>query len=346
VPHQDVPGPANNMPADSASGVTVAPPFSPVVQHVMMNEQQDDVMPPGPVLQQADQLAQQLVAPVEEDLLHVQENFVAPVAPQDFFAAVQEGFVAEQPAPVDVIMEFQPEDDMFINNHELVPQNEERAITLFVPSIAQQFLDINNALDGIQAAALYGSSLSDGPLDLAAPILLDLDGERVSIADVQVIDSLPPPVDHPALSDCVSKSLVFTSLPPQEEFVQTRKTATRKSKEKKTRAVLVDEGPRRFTRGSAAKEGYRVPPITDIAPKSRKRARKVIPAVRGDIVQANLATDGSRAANASGDGHSPTPEIPIQTLQQIGQFLDIEPELLTTDKLTAVSGEDLPSTSG
>jgi hypothetical protein len=139
---------------------------------------------------------------------------------------------------------------------------------------------------------------------------------------------------------------VFTSLPPQEEFVQTRKTATRKSKEKKTRAVLVDEGPRRFTRGSAAKEGYRVPPITDIAPKSRKRARKVIPAVRGDIVQANLATDGSSAANASGDGHSPTPQIPIQTLQQIGQFLDIEPELLTTDKLTAVSGEDLPSASG
>jgi hypothetical protein len=56
-------------------------------------------------------------------------------------------------------------------------------------------------------------------------------------------------------------------MPPRVEFVQTRKATAKKSKEKKTRAVLVEEGPRRFTRGSAAKEGYRVPPITDIAPK-------------------------------------------------------------------------------
>jgi hypothetical protein len=81
--------------------------------------------------------------------------------------------------------------------------------------------------------------------------------------------------------------------PPQVELVQTRKAAAKKANAKKTKdAHLVDDGLRRRTRGSAAKEGYMVPPITDIAPKPRKRARKDVPAIRDDLAQVNnAATD-------------------------------------------------------
>jgi hypothetical protein len=54
----------------------------------------------------------------------------------------------------------------------------------------------------------------------------------------------------------------------------------------------VDAGLRRCTRGSTAKEGYINPPITDIAPKPRKRARKDIPATRGDQSQEKKDNDG------------------------------------------------------
>jgi hypothetical protein len=249
-------------------------------------------------------------------------------------------------AAVDVIMEYQLDDNMLID-HVSEQENSERALTVFVPPISQQFQEVYSALDVIQATAQFDYGLSGGLLDLGdAPIMLNLEGEKISIADVQVLDNLPPPVDPPTHSVGAAKDLVFASLPPQEEFVQTRKVAVKKSKDKKTKTMLVEDGPRRFTRGSAAKEGYRVPPITDIAPKSRKRARKSTPAVRGDITQVNAAADGSSTADASGSGHSTTPQIPIQTLQHIGQILEIEPGLLTTDKLTAVSGADHPSTSG
>ncbi|KAM0851404.1 hypothetical protein ACQ4PT_052427 [Festuca glaucescens] len=229
-PQHGQPSPVNDMPADSASGVTVAPPFPSVVQDVMMNEQPDDVVPPVAVLQQAELLAQQIQLAVPDDInvLPHQNGFVAPVAPQENFAAVLEENVAVEPATVDVIMEFQPEDGMFLNEQDTISENAERAIALFVPPISQQFQEINHALDFIQATA--------------------------------------------------SNS--------QVEFVQTRKAAAKKTKEKKTKdSPMVDTGLRRRTRGSAAKEGYRVPPITDIAPKPRKKARKAALAVRGDHAQ-------------------------------------------------------------
>jgi hypothetical protein len=285
-------------------------------------------------------VAQQDVAPVvaaAANPIFVPPQFV-PASP----VAVAQGSAAA----VDVIMEYQLDDNMLID-HVSEQENSERALTVFVPPISQQFQEVYSALDVIQATAQFDYGLSGGLLDLGdAPIMLNLEGEKVSIADVQVLDNLPPPVDPPTHSVGAAKDLVFASLPPQEEFVQTRKVAVKKSKDKKTKTMLVEDGPRRFTRGSAAKEGYRVPPITDIAPKSRKRARKSTPAVRGDITQVNAAADGSSTADVSGSGHSTTPQIPIQTLQHIGQILEIEPGLLTTDKLTTVSGADHPSTSG
>jgi hypothetical protein len=44
----------------------------------------------------------------------------------------------------------------------------------------------------------------------------------------------------------------------------------------------VDLGLRRGTRGLSAKEGYRVPRITRIVPKPRKKGRKAVPATRSD----------------------------------------------------------------
>jgi hypothetical protein len=110
-----------------------------------------------------------------------------------------------------------------------------------------------------------------------------------------------------------------------------KKSKALKSKE----TPLVDVGLRRHTRGSAAREGYRVPPITDIAPKPRKKARRAVPATRGD--QANKEKTEEKP--------SVTPQIPLKTLQHIGDLLEIEPDLITVDKLTAVSGEE-QSTSG
>jgi hypothetical protein len=127
-PQHDQPAPVNDMPADSASGVTVAPPFSPVVQHVMINEQQAEVVLPDVVLQQADMLAQQiqLAAPDDANMLPQHNNIVAPVAPdapQDFFTAVMGENVAVQQAPVDVLIEYQPEEVMFLNQQDIVEAN-------------------------------------------------------------------------------------------------------------------------------------------------------------------------------------------------------------------------------
>jgi hypothetical protein len=68
---------------------------------------------------------------------------------------------------------------------------------LFVPPLSQQFQEINNALDFIQATALTSHGLPVDLLDITAevPIFLQLEGEKVSIADVHVIDTLPPPVE-------------------------------------------------------------------------------------------------------------------------------------------------------
>jgi hypothetical protein len=97
----------------------------------------------------------------------------------------------------------------------------------------------------------------------------------------------------------------------------------------------VDLGLRRCTRGLSAKEGYRVPRITRIVPKPRKKGRKVVPATR---------SDQSREKNDDDDAPI-TPRIPIKTLQRIGQLLKIDPQLMTSNKLTSVLAEEA-STSG
>jgi hypothetical protein len=82
------------------------------------------------------------------------------------------------------------------------------------------------------------------------------------------------------------------------------------------------------------KEGYRVPPIADLAPKPRKRARKTVPVLRG--LGPTLVPD-TDAAEPS-EKISVTPPIPVATLQRIGEMLGIDAQLLTADKLAAKSG--------
>jgi hypothetical protein len=87
-----------------------------------MNEKSVEAVPPAAVLQQAEVMAQQiqLVVPIEVNFLPQQNNLVAPVAPQEFLAADLGKNVVVQQAPVDVIMEYQPEEDMFLNQQDNV----------------------------------------------------------------------------------------------------------------------------------------------------------------------------------------------------------------------------------
>jgi hypothetical protein len=122
-----------------------------------MNEHLDD-QPPTAVLQQADLLANQLqgdavpeVNAAEEVLAAANLNIVAPqfvspvaepttnpdiVAPRSSSAAHD---VLDQGSSdaVDVLMEYQLEDNMLIQQHDCEQENTERALTLFVPPITQ-----------------------------------------------------------------------------------------------------------------------------------------------------------------------------------------------------------------
>jgi hypothetical protein len=106
-------------------------------------------------------------------------------------------------------------------------------------------------------------------------------------------------------------------------------------RQKKKRDVpLVDLSTKGCTRSAALKEGYHVPPIANLVPKPRKRARKAVPATRG----ATPAHDQGNAGSDTADKDSVTPPIPVATLQRIGEMLGIDAQLLSADKLTAKSG--------
>jgi hypothetical protein len=358
----------------------------PVVPTVMMNEPAHE-QPPADVLQQADLLAVQFqgdnvpevavqevnvepdVAANDEVVVAANLNIAAPqvVAPvvedaaNTIFAAPQSVSVApgvavqESHDAVDVLMEFQLEDDMLIAQ-DSEQENTERALTLFVPPISQQFQEIISTLDAIQVNAAssrlaavqfqrqsmkrsWEIAFSDkvnaaAVLSEIKPVVLQLDRKVVSLSTIKVVDSLePPPVPEFSTPE-VPADVEFTALLMPVHEVQSK--TVKKSKAIKSKETpLVDVGLRRHTRGSAAREGYRVPPITDIAPKPRKKARRAVPATRGD--QANKEKTEEKP--------SVTPQIPLKTLQHIGDLLEIEPDLITVDKLTAVSGEE-QSTSG
>jgi 23S rRNA A2030 N6-methylase RlmJ len=176
-------------------------------------------------------------------------------------------------AVVDVLMEFQPKENMFLQQHDLEPENSERAIILFVPPVSRQFKEINRALDAIQATATAGlvadldvqmpskkrswdSAFTDKKSADEPPVILHLDRKIVPISSIKVIDNMKPPTIFVVQSSDVGKDLVFSAMPSQEEHVKPRRATMKKMKEKKVKeSPLVDDGIRRRTRGQQLSKG-------------------------------------------------------------------------------------------
>jgi 23S rRNA A2030 N6-methylase RlmJ len=170
-----------------------------------------------------------------DDVLPQPEGFAAAlvdlVAPQVQNVVAPEEFDAVEIAVVDVLMEFQPKENMFLQQHDLEPENSERAIILFVPPVSQQFKEINRALDAIQATATAGlvadldvqmpskkrswdSAFTDKKSADEPPVILHLDRKIVPISSIKVIDNMKPPTIFVVQSSDVGKDLVFSAMPP------------------------------------------------------------------------------------------------------------------------------------
>jgi hypothetical protein len=92
-----------------------------------------------------------------------------------------------------------------------------------------------------------------------------------------------------------------------------------KSRQKKKKVPVVVPGPRRFTRSQLLLDGHRATPLPGLCPRPRKKSKKRL-----------VAESTGRS-----EGDEPAPSTPLPVLQQIGAMLDIDPALLTTEKLMA-----------
>ncbi|KAM0895711.1 hypothetical protein ACQ4PT_023665 [Festuca glaucescens] len=256
--------------------------------------------------------------------------------------------------------------------------NPERAIVLYSPPILQQFEQISQALCAIQSKAAKPTSHAlahthgtefdqSGALRVQSSVQPDSMAGKRSWSDAfeqAVSFSVTTKMDELGMdADKVFHSVSSTTAKGKEEVLVPTSGAfdeemqdgdssiafvaapvatikKRKTKSKKAETPLVDTSIRRRTRGAAAKKGYRVPPITDIAPKPCKRSRKAAPV-------ASAGQQGAAHSKRMGTASEPssTPRIPVATLQKIGDMLGIDQSLLTVDKLTAVPKQDDASKS-
>jgi hypothetical protein len=92
-----------------------------------------------------------------------------------------------------------------------------------------------------------------------------------------------------------------------------------KSRQKRKKVPVVVPGPRRFTRSQLLLDGHRATPLPGLFPRPRKKSKKRL-----------VAESTGRS-----EGDEPAPSTPLPVLQQIGAMLDIDPALLTTEKLMA-----------
>jgi hypothetical protein len=76
-------------------------------------------------------------------------------------------------------------------------------------------------------------------------------------------------------------------------------------------------------------DGFRAEPVKDLMPRSRKRSRKVAPAVS---VAQSLNSGKKKNSN---DAAKVPAHVPVCVLQRIRELLDMAPEDLTMAKLTA-----------
>ena len=82
---------------------------------------------------------------------------------------------------------------------------------------------------------------------------------------------------------------------------------------------VVVPDPRRFTRSQLLLDGHRATPLPGLSPRPRKKSKK------GPVAEPARQPDVKE----------PTPPTPLPVLQKIGAMLDIDPALLTTEKLMA-----------
>jgi hypothetical protein len=295
----------------------------------------------------------------QENAALFQDN-ISDVAPSSSVAALH------HPSPSIVVSQTSvlPQREDPVPAVDVVPgENLERAIILYNPPLSQQFEDIDLALSHIQATA--ADPVSKAAHSLVFPVTASagevlVTGEKVAAESVDdgtkrswaqafdgslgfsPSDASASPIDRQAVvvthSAPQDSPLVVSqvSAPVQFQAVAGSSQAKKTRQRKKKPVPLVDTSAKRCTRSSALKEGYRVPPIVDLAPKPRKRARKAVPAMRGP----EPAQDQDSKANDSSSRFSVTPPIPVSTLQRIGDMLGIYAQLLTADKLTAKSGSD------
>jgi hypothetical protein len=321
-------------------------------------EQQENLGQPVDVLMEF-VLEEEHVLPENAEVI-AQENTVL-LQEDNIFVAPVDSVVVPQPA---VLLEedasIAPGDAV---STRVVPgENLERAIILYTPPFSQQFEEIDLALAHIQATA--ADPVSKTVHDLVLPVMDSVEETMATFDDAgdgssdgqakrswsHAFDEAVgfAPNDVAASSDVRKEMLVLHDVPHKftplavsvdsapvmfqtaDNPGQAKKARQRRKKE----VPLVDSSVKRCTRSAALKEGYRVPPISDLAPKPRKRARKTVPASRGPG-PALVADSGT--AEPSGD-FSVTPPIPVATLQRIGEMLGIDAQLLTVDKLAAKSG--------
>ncbi|KAM0930056.1 hypothetical protein ACQ4PT_001142 [Festuca glaucescens] len=106
--------------------------------------------------------------------------------------------------------------------------------------------------------------------------------------------------------------------------VGTSVDAVKQKIQRRKKTLVVITGPRRFTRSQLLLDGHRAPPVPGLSPRPRKKSKKG--SVHVPLSQTGVA--------------DVTPPTPLPVLQKISAMLDIDPALLTPEKLMASLDSD------
>ena len=168
------------------------------------------------------------------------------------------------------------------------------------------------------ARALFGSS-SDEVLSANDNVMSDFDGSG---------EMQPEDVVSGSLEENSSSSVVFSSAQANEKK-QTRR--------RKTVAPLVDTSVRRCTRSTTKLDGFKPMSFEQLSLQPTKRRPRSKPIQE---TAQSKPDDASANGNISEDAPPPTP---INVLQAIGAELEIDPNLLSKEKLMANPKDDSSS---
>jgi hypothetical protein len=129
-------------------------------------------------------------------------------------------------------------------------------------------------------------------------------------------------------SDQIEECNIGTHVLASPEFSASPVTPVRKTRgRKKVSTPVSDIGLHRCTRSSSKLDGHRPTPVCD-NPRPRKKAK-------AKATKRNTQPKGQTSPPRGEEHQTLTPEIPVETLQKIGQSLGIDTSKLTKEKLTA-----------